>query len=191
MEEFFEKTLSTKEIYNGKVFKIIRDEVELINGKKSIREVALHPGGVVILAKKENNTILMVEQFRYPLHQTSLELPAGKLEHGENPDIAAKRELEEETGYIAEKWTKLGFIYTTPGICDEKLYLYLAENLSYKKQHLDEDEFLRVNEYSMDKVYSMINKGIINDSKTICSLMRAEVLEALSLDVIQQRENNE
>jgi ADP-ribose pyrophosphatase len=191
MEEFFEKTLKSKDIYNGKVFKIIKDDVELSDGKKSFREVAMHPGGVVILARKDENTILMVKQFRYPIHQASLELPAGKLERGEDPDLAARRELQEETGYIASNWKSLGFIYTTPGFCDEKLYLYEASGLTYTQMNLDDGEILKAEEYSLDKVYSMINHGIVNDSKTICALMRSEISEALAIDVIQKRELNE
>ena len=126
--EFTEKTLSTKRVYNGKVVFVDYDDIETSDGHKSFREVIRHPGGVVIVAEKDSETILMVKQFRYPLKQVSLELPAGKLEYGENPDDACKRELEEETGYIAKTWKSLGYIYTTPGICDEKLYLYYAKD---------------------------------------------------------------
>ena len=122
--EFTEKTLSTKRVYDGKVVFVDYDDIETSDGHKSFREVIRHPGGVVIVAEKDENTILMVKQFRYPLKSVSLELPAGKLEYGENPNDAAPRELEEETGYIAKTWKSLGYIYTTPGICDEKLYLY-------------------------------------------------------------------
>lgn|SRR5574344_538009 len=190
MEEFFEKTLSSKEIYKGKVFTIFKDDVELANSKVTFREVARHPGGVVILAKKDENTLLMVKQFRYPICKPSLELPAGKLEKGENPDFAAKRELEEETGYIANSWKSLGFIYTTPGFCDEKLHLYLATDLVKTSQNLDEGEILKAYEYPFNVVLSLINKGEINDSKTICALMRSELLEAFNNDFIQQREQN-
>ena len=120
---FEEKTLSSEYVYNGKVLDVKRDEILVSNGHKSTREVVEHTGGVVIVAKKENK-ILMVKQFRYPIKTISIELPAGKLEKGENPDFASKRELEEETGYIASVWKSLGYIYTTPGFCDEKLYLY-------------------------------------------------------------------
>lgn len=173
MKRFTEKTLTSKQIYDGKVFEILRDEVELSNGHKSIREVARHPGGVVIVAQKDENTILMVKQFRYPLKAVSLELPAGKLEYGENPDIAAKRELEEETGYVAKNWKSLGFIYTTPGFCDEKLYLYFATDLKFIKQNPDEGEIIEYFEYNLDEVFDMIKNGEINDSKTICALTRA------------------
>jgi len=173
MEDFKEKTLTKKNIYEGKIFSVIKDEVELSNGQNSVREVVLHPGGVVIVAKLDEETILLVNQYRYPIKQTSLELPAGKLDYGENPNKAAKRELEEETGYIAQKWQSLGFIYTTPGFCDEKLYLYLASDLEFIKQNPDEGEIIECFEYNLYNVFEMIKKGEINDAKTICALARA------------------
>lgn len=169
---FEEKTLSSKYVYNGKVLNIKRDEIIVSNGHKSVREVVEHSGGVVILAIKDNK-ILTVKQYRYPLKNVSIELPAGKLERGENPDIASKRELEEETGYIAKDWKSLGYIYTTPGFCDEKLYLYLARDLEYIKQNPDEDEIIEAGEVSFQEMYDMIDNGVINDSKTICAVLRA------------------
>jgi len=176
MDDFNEKTLTTQSIYEGKVFNVIKDDVKLSNGGKSIREVVLHPGGVVIVAVKEyedEKTLLLVKQYRYPIKQASLELPAGKLDYGENPNKAAKRELEEETGYTAKKWQSLGFVYTTPGFCDEKLYLYLATDLEFIKQNPDEDEIIECFEYNLDNVFEMIKKGEINDAKTICAIARA------------------
>lgn len=173
MKKFEEKTLTSKTIYNGKVFEIIKDEVELSTGKKTIREVAKHPGGVVVVAQKDENTILMVKQYRYPIKTVDLELPAGKLEIGEDPDYAIKRELEEETGYVAKTWKSLGFIYTTPGFCDEKLYLYYATDLEFTKQNPDDGEIIECFEYNLDVVFEMIKNGEINDSKTICALTRA------------------
>jgi len=173
MEDFIEKTLTTKNIYEGKVFSVKKDEVELFDGQNSLREVVLHPGGVVIVAKLDEETILLVNQYRYPIRHSSLELPAGKLEYGENPNKAAKRELEEETGYVAKKWQSLGFIYTTPGFCDEKLYLYLASDLEFTEQNPDEGEIIECFEYNLDNVFEMIKKGEINDAKTICAITRA------------------
>ncbi|MCD8377571.1 MAG: NUDIX hydrolase [Candidatus Gastranaerophilales bacterium] len=170
--EFTEKTLKSEYVFNGKVIDVKRDEVLVSNGHQSLREVVEHTGGVVILALK-NDKILVVKQFRYPIKSVSIELPAGKLEKDENPDYAAQRELEEETGYAADEWKSLGFIYTSPGFCDEKLHLYFANGLKYKNQHPDEDEIIECYEYSIDEIYSMIDNGIINDSKTICALLRA------------------
>ncbi|MBQ3311448.1 NUDIX hydrolase [bacterium] len=171
--DFTEKTLSTKRVYNGKVVFVDYDDIETSDGHKSFREVIRHPGGVVIVAQKDENTILMVKQYRYPLKSTSLELPAGKLEYNENSDNAAQRELQEETGYIAKTWKSLGYIHTTPGICDEKLYLYLAKDLIYTKPNPDEGEVLQSLEYNINDILIMINNGEINDAKTICAIHRA------------------
>ena len=175
--EFTEKTLSTKRVYDGKVVFVDYDDIETSDGHKSFREVIRHPGGVVIVAQKDENTILMVKQFRYPLKSVSLELPAGKLEYGENPDHAAPRESQEETGYIAKTWKSLGYIYTTPGICDEKLYLYHAKDLTYTKPNPDEGEIIQALEYNINDVFKMIKNGEINDSKTLCALLRAYKIE--------------
>ena len=170
--DFEEKTLSSKVVYEGKVITVEKDDVELPNGKLSFREVARHPGGVVILALKDSETIILVKQFRYPTKQVSLELPAGKLERGENPDYAAKRELEEETGYRAEKWSSLGYINTTPGFCDEKLHLYKAENLSFIGEHPDDGEIIKAEEIKIPDLMKKIKSGEINDAKTLCAILR-------------------
>ena len=173
MKNFEEKTLSEKKAFDGKFIKASVYDVELANGRKAIREVMHHPGGVVVVAQKDANTILMVKQYRYPIKQVSLELPAGRLEVGEDPDLAIKRELEEETGHIAHTWKSLGYIYTTPGICDEKLYLYYATDLEFTKQNPDEGEIIEYFEYNLDEVIELIQNGEINDAKTICAIFRA------------------
>lgn len=170
---FEEKTLTSECVYNGKIMTVQRDDVEIADGKRSFREVVRHSGGVVILAVKDDDTVLTVKQFRYPLKNTCLELPAGKLEKDEDPDYAAKRELEEETGYIAKSWTSLGFIYTSPGYSDEKLYLYLARGLEFAGAHPDEGEIIKTYEYPLSKVIEMVKNGEISDAKTICAIMRA------------------
>ncbi|MBE7712439.1 MAG: NUDIX hydrolase [Cyanobacteria bacterium SIG26] len=171
--KFEEKTLSSEVVYNGKVISIIRDDVEIADGHKSFREVILHSGGVVIVALKNLETILLVKQFRYPIKQTVYELPAGKLEVGENPDEACKRELEEETGYRAKTWKSLGYINTSPGVCTEKLYLYLATDLEFVGEHPDEGEIIKSYEFKLADVIEMLNNGEINDAKTICAIYRA------------------
>ena len=170
--EFEEKTLSSEYVFRGKVIDVKRDDILVSNGHKSIREVVEHSGGVVILAIKDGR-ILTVNQFRYPIKTTSIELPAGKLEVGEDPDFASKRELEEETGYIAKNWKPLGYIYTSVGFCNEKLYLYLATDLEYKQVNPDEDEIIEAKEYPIKEVFEMIDNGKINDAKTLCALLRA------------------
>ena len=172
--EFTEKTINSQLIFDGRVVKLYKDSVELSTGQKTFREVVKHSGGVVILAFK-GDKILLVKQFRYPMKEVLYELPAGKLEFGENPFEAAKRELEEETGYCANKWTDLGYVYTSPGYSDEKLYLYKAQDLEFTHCHPDEGEIIQAFEYKYEDVLKMVNNGEINDAKTLCALMRAEI----------------
>ena len=171
--DFEEKTLDSQVVFDGKVMTVIKDNIVTSDGNKSFREVVIHSGGVVIVALKDDKTILLVNQYRYPLKHTNIELPAGKLEIDENPDFAAKRELEEETGYRAKIWKSLGYINTTPGICTEKLYLYLAKDLEFVGEHPDEGEIIKCEEYKINDVFDMIKNGRINDAKTICALTRA------------------
>jgi ADP-ribose pyrophosphatase len=167
-----EKTLDNKNIYKGKIIEVNLKTVQLPNGKKSEREIVNHPGGVAILAYKDKDTILLVEQFRKPVEQKLLELPAGKIEKGEEIEICGIRELEEETGYKANKFKYLGKIVTSPGFCDEYIYIYKAEDLYKGNMELqDEDEFINVKELKVDKVKEMIKKGEIVDAKTISAFM--------------------
>jgi ADP-ribose pyrophosphatase len=169
---FEETTLKSECVYDGKVITVEKDDIEIATGRKSFREVVRHPGGVVILAMKDAQTIILVRQFRYPIKKVVLELPAGKLEKGEDPDLAAKRELEEETGYRADKWSSLGYINTTPGFCDEKLYLYKAEGLHFVGEHPDEGEIIKSFEVSIPELMLKIKSGEINDAKTLCAVLR-------------------
>lgn len=171
--EFEEKTLDSECVYNGKIMTVYRDSVKISDGHKSFREVVHHSGGVVILALTDDDNILTVKQFRYPLKDTILELPAGKLEKAENPDFAAKRELEEETGYRAKTWKSLGYIFTSPGYSDEKLYLYFAKDLEFVGEHPDEGEILKTFEVSRKEFVKKIHSGEISDAKSVCAVMRA------------------
>ena len=174
--EFTEKTINSQLIFDGRVVKLYKDKIELPSGIQSFREVVNHNGGVVILALT-GDKILLVKQFRYPIKEIMFELPAGKLEAGEDQFEAAKRELEEETGYCADKWTDLGYVYTSPGYSNEKLYLYKAENLKFTHCHPDEGEIIQAFEYTYNDVLKMINNGQINDAKTLCALLRAQIKE--------------
>lgn len=173
MTKLTEKKLGSQLICEGKIFTVTRDKVELSNGLITNREIVHHNGGVVILAEK-GNKILMVQQYRYATQSALFELPAGKLDK-KNEDVldAAKRELEEETGHRAKIWESLGFIWPTPGFCDEKLHLFFAKDLTFFEPHPDEGEIINFYEIEKEKVFEMIKTGEINDAKTICALMRA------------------
>jgi ADP-ribose pyrophosphatase len=171
------RVLKSERKHDGKVFNLIVDEIEYESGNRAVREVADHPGGAVAVPLLDDGSLLLVRQYRYPLKQPLLELPAGKLSPGEDPMVCAARELEEETGYTAQKLTKLTAIYTTPGFCNEQLHLYLAEDVrrSSTGQQLEEGELsLTVEQIPLHHVVEMIEKGEILDSKTICGILLAE-----------------
>lgn len=164
------KVTSSKMIFTGKVFNIKFDEIEYESGNKGIREVVLHNGGSVVVATNNNN-IFLVKQYRYPFNEYLYELPAGKLELNEDPDVCALRELEEETGYKTDSLYKLGEIYTSPGFCSEKLHIYLADNLIEGKLAREEGEFgMELYEFSLEEILKMIIDGKIKDAKTICGI---------------------
>lgn len=174
MSEFFEKTVFSQEIYNGKIFRVTRDDVELPGGYKTIREVVHHPGGVVIVAQTHDGEVLLVKQFRYPTGEVLFELPAGKLDiSGESPLDAAKRELEEETGFCAENWESLGFAWSSPGFCTEKLYFFKASGLNFKGAHPDEGESVEYLSVPKDKLFAMIKDGSLSDAKSLAAVLRA------------------
>lgn len=168
------KLLSRNKIYDGKVFNVIVDNVEYPSGNQSIREVAEHSGGAVILPLFPDKSIILIKQHRYPLNEYIWELPAGKLKEGENPLECAKRELEEETGYSAKQWQKITSIYTTPGFCNEILHLYLATQLfpTGEGQKLEEGEqSLTLKIIPLAEAIAMIEQGEIRDGKSICSIL--------------------
>lgn len=165
-----EKRLSTKIIYDGKVVKLEVDEVELPNKAKAIRECVRHSGGAAVLLV-DGDKVLLVKQFRYPYGKTMYEIPAGKLNKGEDSCIAAGRELVEETGYSAEL-THMLDIYPSVGYTDEIIHIYSAKNYRFVGQNLDDDEFLNVEFIPIDKVLKMINDGEICDSKTVAAIYK-------------------
>lgn len=169
--KYLEKTIREEEEYNGKIVHLYKRTVELPNGKTAIREVVKHPGGVAIVAFKDKDTLILVEQFRNPIQNTILEIPAGKLEKGEDIETCGRRELEEETGYKAKKFTYIGKIVTTPGFCDEYIYIYKAEELYSGNIGGDEDEFIGLHEVKLDKIKDMIKNGKIIDAKSISAFM--------------------
>jgi ADP-ribose pyrophosphatase len=173
---FFEKPIERKKLYSGRIVDVRLDTAELQNGKRVFREVVEHPGGVAIVPVLDDMRVLLVRQYRYPMGQELLEIPAGKLERGEEPIDCAMRELSEETGYTAGKLTYLGATYPSPGFCEEILHIYLATELTPGVSHPDEDEFLEIVEYRLDELVDMILKNDLPDSKTILGVLKAEKL---------------
>jgi ADP-ribose pyrophosphatase len=172
--EFFEKQIETKTVYTGVIVNVRKDIAELQNGNKTAREVVEHPGGVGIVPVTQDNKVLMVRQYRYPVGEELLEIPAGKLDYGEDPFECAVRELSEETGCTAGKYVKLGAIYPSPGFCKETLHLYLALDLQYGEMHLDEDELLSVESVQIDTLVDMIMENKLADAKSVIGIMKAK-----------------
>ena len=169
-----EKTLKKEIKYDGQVLKIEKAEVELPNGNKSTREFVLHKGAVCIAALTENEELVFVKQFRYPLGGVILELPAGKLETGKGEVLLeAKRELKEETGVIGKNYVSLGKLYTSPGYSTEEIFLYLCEVEEYGDMCPDEDEFLEVIKIPIEKAYNMVLNNEISDVKTQIGVIKA------------------
>lgn len=178
--ELTERMVSSQTIFEGKIIKVTLDQAQLPDGKLAAREVVYHPGGVAVLALDENKNVALVRQFRYPIQQELLELPAGKLDHGsEGHLLGAQRELSEETGLEAAKWTYLGYTLASPGFCDEALHMYLAQDLKRVGQHLDEDEFLNVEYMPFDELVRQAMDGTITDAKTVTTTLKVKVLLGL------------
>ncbi|MBI1803034.1 MAG: NUDIX hydrolase [Ignavibacteriae bacterium] len=171
------KLLRRNKLYQGRVFNVIVDDVEYPSGNRSVREVAEHSGGSVILAVYPDNRIILVYQHRYPFDKFMWELPAGKLNIGENPIDCAKRELAEETGCAASTWRKLTAISTTPGFCSEVLHIYLATDLTQTPdgRKLEEGELtMTMKLLPLSDAIAMIERGEIVDGKTICGIFLGE-----------------
>lgn len=171
------KRLKRETLYSGKVFDLIVDEVQYPSGNRGIREIARHPGGAVIVPLLDDGSVLMVKQLRYPLERHILELPAGKLSRGEEPALAAQRELKEETGWTAETLELLTSIYTTPGFCDEHLHLFLATGLREAPDgHAREEgeQTMTVHKIPLREAVSLVDRGELQDAKTIIGLLMTE-----------------
>jgi ADP-ribose pyrophosphatase len=170
------KRLSRKLLFSGRIIDLLVDQVEYPTGKRTVREVAHHPGGAAALPIFEDGTILLVKQLRYPLGRRIIELPAGKLSAGEDSQAAALRELEEETGYLAHSIEKLTSIHTSPGFCDEELHIYLATNLTpapggHKRE---EGEFtMTLERVPFTEALKKVESGELQDSKTVVGILLA------------------
>lgn len=170
-----EHTLSQEYKFKGRIINLRVDEARLPNGATATREVIEHPGGVCIAALTAENELLFVRQFRYPYGEVIPELPAGKLTPGEDPLECGKRELQEETGAIAEHYVSLGKLYPSPGYCGEIIWMYLATGLSYGKQNPDEDEFLEVERIPLEQAAQLVLDNRIDDAKTQAAVLKVYV----------------
>ena len=174
--ELTEKTLSSEKIFDGVILHIRRDQVELPGGGRSVREVVDHPGGVCVLALDSQWQALLVSQYRYPYQRVVREVPAGKLEYGEDPCAAALRELREETGAVPGRFRSLGELYPSPGYCGEIIRMYLAQDLTFGETSLDEDEFLNLERIPFQELVDQVLSGKIRDAKTIAVVLKAKLL---------------
>ena len=173
MEKFEEKTTKSLPIYSGKVISLQIDDVILPNGKEGKREIVKHPGAVALIALTEDGKLVLVEQYRKALDRSIIEIPAGKIEPGEDPATTALRELEEETGYSARELTYLQSFATSPGFADEIIHLYVAKDLYVleNKLELDEDEFVSLLEVTLEEAQEMVQDQRIFDAKTAFAII--------------------
>lgn len=176
-EELIEKKISRKEIFDGKVLKVVCDDVVLPDGTLSVREFCIHVGAVCIIPILPDGRVIMERQFRYPHNRVFYEIPAGKLDSpDEEPLSAAKRELREETGAVSGKMTFIGALDTSPALINERIYMYLAEELEFTERELDDDEFLNVEYAPLSELYEMVLRGEIADAKTQIAILKAAAL---------------
>ncbi|MBE6948531.1 MAG: NUDIX hydrolase [Ruminococcaceae bacterium] len=174
--DYIETMVESDLIYDGRIIKVKNDTVRLHTGAIAKREVVVHNGGVGVIPIDADGNAYLVRQFRYPFGESVLEIPAGKLEIGEDPFECAVRELSEETGFTADEYTYLGRFYPTPGYCQETLHVYMARGLTAGKMHLDENEHLDVEKYPLKELVDMSMRGEILDAKTIIGILKANMV---------------
>ena len=163
--------LERNEAYHGKIVNLLVDTIQLPSGAKAIREVVIHPGGVTAVPILADGRILLIRQFRYPLQRFILELPAGKLDSGQSPEDTMERELEEETGYHPNSLQYECSFYTSPGISNERIYLFVARDLTPVSQRLEEGEHITVEAHTIEECLNKIQSGEIADGKTILGIL--------------------
>ena len=166
--------LNRREIFKGRVVDLSVDQVRMPNGKSTELEVIRHPGAAAMVPLMDSGEVLLVRQYRYATGGWLVEVPAGKLDEGEAPEVCAARELEEEVGMKPAELLPLGWIWTTPGFTDERIWLYLCRGLSPAQQNLEDDEVLTVESRSLPEAIGMVHRGEICDGKSVCALLRAD-----------------
>lgn len=174
--ELKEETVAKQTVYEGIIVNVRRDKARLIDGQIKNREVVEHPGGVAVFAMDEQRRVVLVRQYRYPMGKTVLELPAGKLEPGEDPRDSGLRELEEETGLRPGTFLSMGCSYSSPGILAEKIYLYFAKDLVQGEAHPDEGEYLETLWVPYEELMEMVKRGEISDGKTLAGILKASLM---------------
>ena len=175
---FKEETVHSEDVFEGKVLHLFRDEIRLPNGTHSVREYARHRGAVAVVALDEKENVYLVRQYRYAIGRVTVEIPAGKLELGENdPEAVARRELSEEIGASAKKFTFLGTYLPSPAILTERIYCYLAEDLSFGETHPDEDENLLTVTMPLTDAVAAIERGEWEDGKTLFAILKTYLLK--------------
>ena len=169
----YEKTLSSKTVFEGRVFDVEIKEITTPEGRSSQREIVKHPGGACILPVDDEGNCYLVKQFRSPFEKVMLEAPAGKIEKGEDPLFCASREITEETGLTAGKIESVGNIAATPGYCSEIISLFIGTELSYSKAEPDENEYISTVKMPLKEAIELADNGTINDAKTLVLLYKA------------------
>ena len=181
--ELKETMVSTETVYKGIIVNVRRDKAKLIDGRITNREVVEHPGGVCVFALDNEGKVILVRQYRYPMQEVVLELPAGKLEKGEDPSDSGLRELGEETGLVPQTYLPMGVSFSSPGIMEEKIHYFFATDLVQGPTHPDDGEFLEVVRVPYEELLEMARKGEIKDAKTLVAILKASM-------VLEERKNS-